>query len=353
MKIVSLKARKILNSSGDWTVECFLELDNKARASASGPSGISTGSAEKENATPEEAIFQIEKEIYSHLSAKKELNQNSLDQILESGPWGANATLAVSTAFAKASNFWQLEPKEEIILPKLMMLVFEGKKHGNPHLKCQEYMIITSGIEEGVEFYQKVKQFLESRKIMTAVGQEGGFSPPEFNDEEILNTLAQNGAEAIAIDAASEPNEINDAFLLRALQNHPIKSIEDPVSENNPVGWKDFYSKAKNLKPEVLIVGDDLVVTDADKITQATNTQLINAAIIKPNQRGTISAGLKAAAAAKQSGAKVIVSHRGSETNDDWIADFALRVEADFVKFGAPARGERIAKYNRLLYLTT
>jgi enolase len=133
------------------------------------------------------------------------------------------------------------------------------------------------------------------------------------------------------------------------VRRYPIASIEDPLPEDKPKKWSFFFEEAQKINPQILIVADDLTVTDPTKIKRGAEKRLFNAVIIKPNQQGTITQAVKAVEVAKNLGIKTIVSHRGEETNDDWIVDFALSVNSDFVKFGAPSRGERIAKYNRLL----
>jgi len=347
MKIKKASARKILNSAGNWTIESTLELENGKKASASVPQGISTGKGEKTTVNIETAINQIEKEISPELK-EKDLNQERLDQILERGNWGSNATLAVSAAFFKLGVEKALNGAK---MPPLMMIIFEGKKHGNPNLTTQEFMVVADKIEDGVNFYHKVKQHLEREKIITTVGSEGGFSPANFTDQKILDLLKKLGAEKIALDIAGNTNPPSVNSLLDIVRRYPVISLEDPLPESNRQEWRRFYQQAKEINPEILIVADDLTVTDKDKIKKGAEEKLFNAVIIKPNQQGTITAAAEALEAAKSLGIKTIVSHRGEETNDNWIVDFALKHKADFVKFGAPCRGERVAKYNRLLQL--
>jgi len=351
-KISKIEARRILNSDGRWTVECKLFLENGCRATASVPQGISTGKHEKEAVTTKLALKQIEVEISPRLTEAGPLNQYKLDQILTENPqWGSNATLAISAAFAKATGF--LKSRLTTKLPKISMLIFEGKKHGNEALRIQEFMIVVNRIEEGIRFYQKIRKFLERKKIITTVGKEGGFSPPGISDEEILAWLKNVGAPAIALDVAANTNPLPLTTLFNIVRRYPIVSLEDPLPENKPNRWRSFSREVKKIAPQILIVADDLTVTNPAKIREGAKKKLFQGVIIKPNQQGTISKALEAAKVARQNNLKVIVSHRGGETNDTWIADFALKVGADFVKFGAPCRGERVAKYNRLLHLTT
>jgi enolase len=341
MKIQDLEARKILNSNGNWTIECQLKT-NRGSITASVPAGISLGESEKAPVGVEIAIKQIENPILSRVK-DVELDQKSLDKILTDGGWGSNATLAVS------AGFFKLETKNLVCNhnPKLMMLMFEGKKHGNHNLKIQEFMLICDNVTQGVGVFHRLKKKLEEKNMMTTVGVEGGFSPPDIDEESILKLLSSFNL-PIALDVAgnTKPYDLDD--MVNLVKNYPIKSVEDPFSENKPHLWKKFYDIFNGDK-KLLIVGDDLTVTDKDKISTAAEDKLINAVIIKPNQQGTITAGFQAVDTAKKLGLKTIASHRGESTNDDWIADFALKAEVDFVKFGAPNRGERIAKYNRLL----
>lgn len=348
MKIKNIKARKILDSTGNWTVECWLET-NKGISTASVPAGISAGGKEKTAVPVEVAIEQINQSIFRQLN-NLDLSQQELDQILRNGKWGGNATLAVSAAFFKQEiKNLSFEKKQ----PQLMMLIFEGKKHGNKELKIQEFMIVVNQIEKGVEFYHRVKNYLENEKIITTVGSEGGFSPANFDDERILEILKSLGATKIALDVAATHSEINPSILLDIAKRYPIFSLEDPLPESDWQGWKNFSRQMIRITPEVLIVADDLTVTNRDLIKKGAEEKLFNAVIIKPNQQGTITAAAEAIEVAKKQEIKTIVSHRGRETNDTWIVDFALKYQSDFVKFGAPTRGERVAKYNRLRYLTT
>jgi len=349
-RIKNLKARPILNSEGNWSIECYLALDNNQEAIVSVPQGISTGEEEKASVEVKKAINQIEKQIKPALQQAGELTQSRLDALLSQNPeWGSNSTLAVSAAFAKASGFFKLNQKPK--LPRLMMIVFEGEKHGNPNLTIQEFMVVVDQIEEGVAFYQKTKKHLEAQKVITTVGSEGGFSPADFTDEDILKTMKDLGAVKIALDVAGNINPPTPASLLDIVRRYPIFSLEDPFPENQTQQWQEFFISAIQENPKLLIIGDDLTVTDSEKIKSGAEQKLFNAVIIKPNQQGTISAAVAAAKTAKTLGIKTIASHRGQETNDHWAADLALKIKADFVKFGAPARGERVAKYNRLLKL--
>jgi len=344
MKIEKLKARKILNSNGNWTIECQL-TSNKGQVTASVPTGISTGKEEKAGVEVEKAISQIEQKISEQI-ANKDLNQKSLDGILAKGNWGSNAKLAVSAAFFKLAN----RDVKFDHHPKLMILIFEGESHGNPNFTIQEFMIVVEKVERGLDFYKKVGEVLRKKNLLDTVGKEGGYSPAGLdNDLSVLNLLTESGAKSIALDVAGNINPPDVNEIIDIVQRYPIVSVEDPFPEGKKNQWKSFFQQAKEIKPEILVVGDDLTVTDKNKIGQAVREKLINAVIIKPNQQGTITAGLEAVKTAKRLNLKTIASHRGESTNDTWIVDFALKAKVDFVKFGAPARGERIAKYNKLI----
>ncbi len=345
MKIKNLKARKILNSNGNWTVECLLETSHH-QITASVPAGISLGEKEAEPVKVKKAIGQIENEIFNKLK-NKEINQEGLDEILDDGEWGSNATLAVSAAFFKLKNTFS-NYSDSAFRPKLMMLIFEGKEHGNKNLKIQEFMVIVDQVSQGVKAYHQIKNQLESKGIITTVGVEGGFSPSTLSDNQILGLISSLEL-PIALDVAANTNPLEVSELVDLVQRFQIISLEDPISEINIKGWKKIFQQAKKVNPDILIIGDDLTVTDPKKIERAVKEKLINGVIIKPNQQGTITAGVKAVEKAKELGLKTITSHRGQSTNDTWIVDFGLKYQTDFVKFGAPCRGERVAKYNRLI----
>ncbi len=343
INIKQLKARKILNSNGNWTIECQLETD-RGNALAGVPTGISQGKEEKEVSPIEKAIREINESIFKEVKHEK-FEQKSLDYLLSTGGWGSNATLAVSAAFFNLTK--QLDNPT---VPKLMMLMFEGEEHGNPNFTIQEFMVVVDQIEPGIEYYRLLEKKLKESSLLDTVGKEGGFSPAGLkSDDEVLDLLANSGVKNIALDVAGNVNPPTVAELVSLIKDYPIVSLEDPFPEDDLNSWKNFYQEAIKVNPDILIVGDDLTVTDKDKIEAAVKDKLINAVIIKPNQQGTITAAVEAVETAKNLGIKTIASHRGESTNDTWIADFALVNQVDYVKFGAPARGERIAKYNRLL----
>ncbi|MFH1560989.1 MAG: hypothetical protein ABID04_00180 [Patescibacteria group bacterium] len=345
MIIRNLSAKPILNSAGNWTIECRIEDKQNNSISASVPQGISTGLEEKKSSQIDSAVQEIEEQILPQIQ-NQDLNQSRLDKILETGNWGGNATLAVSAAFFKLEN--QLNPIAKQTIPKMMMLIFEGEEHGNPELTIQEFMVVTDKIEEGIALYQKAIAETKKQGGLDTVGSEGGMSPAGFTDNQILEIMKTIGVDQIALDVVGNVHPPTPDSLLEIVRRYPIYSLEDPFPEDQIDNWQNFFQEVRTVNPEILIVADDLTVTDASKIEQGAN-KLFNAVIIKPNQQGTISAAVGAVKTAKRLGIKTIASHRGQETNDDWIADFAIRFQTDYVKFGAPNRGERVAKYNRLI----
>lgn len=343
MKIKKIKARKILNSNGNWTIECQLET-NQGIAVAGVPTGISQGKKEKAAAPIERAIHEINETIFKNVKDKK-FTQETLDDLLDHGDWGSNATLAVSAAFFNLNK-----EIKEIRFPKLMMLMFEGEEHGNPNFTIQEFMVVVDQIEKGIEYYNLLEKKLKNNKMLDTVGKEGGFSPLGLKtDYDVLDLMVEAGVKDIALDVAGNINPPTVSELIELVKNYPIASIEDPFPEDDLDSWRNFYQKVMKLDDNFLVIGDDLTVTDKDKIKTAAEEKLINGVIVKPNQQGTITAAVEAIKTAKNLELKTIASHRGESTNDTWIVDFALANKVDYVKFGAPARGERIAKYNRLL----
>jgi enolase len=351
MRITNIEAKEILNSAGNLTVECKITLSNGKSATASVPQGISVGDEEKKPVDSKLAIEQINKQILPILKKEIGLSQEKLDRVLEKGNWGSNATLSVSAAFAKCSDYFQ--PPKNFQPPVLLVLIFEGKKHGNKKLKMQEYMVVLNSVKQGRNFYKKAETFLEEKGDSVLVGSEGGFSPSNYSDEKVIKTITQLGADKIALDIAANTSPPSWFFLKRMIKRYPIILIEDFISEHKPEKWAKLMKKATKINPDILVVADDLTVTNPLKIRTGAEKRRFNAVVIKPNQQGTITKAIEAVNEARKHNLKVIVSHRGEDTNDSWIVDLAVFVQADFVKFGGFSRGERIAKYNRLWKLTS
>ncbi len=208
-------------------------------------------------------------------------------------------------------------------------------------------MIIEDSVSQASEDFAKLKYYFKQNNIETTVGAEGGFSPSVFNNIEVIKTIQKVFPDKkIALDVADSFKEGDKLDYFELINNYNIASIEDPYDDDSWDKWVEFYSLYND---RIMVVGDDLTVTNVNRLQEAIGQKAINAVIIKPNQIGTISGALDAVRMAKENNIKVIVSHRGEETNDTWIADFAVFCQADYVKFGGLDRGERIAKYNRLI----
>lgn len=401
-KIKKIKAREILNSKGNWTVEAEVETE-QGIFSASVPSGTSVGKYEAVAVTPEKAVENVEKIIAPKLQGKeiKELSSlKEIDQILidldgteNKSKLGANAILAVSIACLRAGAATQNLPLYFYLskltggdplqtLPRPCFNVLEGGVHAGNELDIQEFMIVpVSGtcLTPGVEIYHQLKNILEKKfgPQATNVGDEGGFAPPLKKTREALDLITKAIKKAgyerkakIGLDCAAseffqngkynfEGKKLTGEELLKfyqeVIRDYPILFLEDPFSQEDWDSWKRFgvfYNSVRSsqiIEKGFFMVGDDLTVTNPKRIKMAKEKNICNGIILKPNQIGTVSETLQAAKLAKEFGWKIIVSHRSGDTCDDFIADLAVGIGADFIKAGAPARGERVAKYNRLL----
>jgi enolase len=403
MNIRHVYAYEIFDSRGLPTIQCCIELDNGIKAYGSAPSGASVGSAEalelRDNHSQRlmgkgvlQAIHYINTIIAQKLVGYP-INALAMDNILmdlDHDPFkkniGANTTIAVSIALFKAQAIAEKKEVYEIIkrvsgtqkvaMPIPMFNVINGGAHANNNLCVQEFMVVPqagSYIEQlhaGVTFYQTLKKYLHEHNESTNIGDEGGFAPNFTRDEEALKllhhitTLIPEHTYQFALDiAASELyHQVENTYHLlgyetltaQALtdiyqswcQKYPLISIEDGMAEDDIQGWQ--YLTAK-LGHAVQLIGDDLFVTNPMKIRKGILQKTANAVLIKPNQIGTVSQTLAAIEVCKNKNLKTIISHRSGETNDTFICDLAVGTAANFIKAGAPARGERIAKYNRLL----
>lgn len=327
MKIEKITSKKIIASMGDYTVQATIN-DTFA---ASVPAGISAGKYEIKKVPADEAISQIGQ--ISQICLGKDWNQESLDKKISCHNFGGNATLAVSAAFFKSQK---VTPTK---FPKLMLLLFEGGEHGNKNITIQEFLAIEDTLEQAMRDFRTMKEYVTDNNIEHTVGAEGGFSPLKFSNTDVLDLLKKVLPDKkIGVDMASCFNESQipeNAF-----------SVEDPYSDEDWTNWTNLTNQNKYL-----VIGDDLTTTNPERIKKALELKAINGVVIKPNQIGTISQAKEAVKIARDGGLKIIVSHRGEETDDVWIVDFALDVQADYVKFGGMNRGERIAKYNRLIEL--
>lgn len=401
--IKKVSGRQIFDSRGTSTVEATVELYNGVTACASVPSGASTGqyeacelrdgAKEYQGKGVEKAVSNINLQINSALEGKCIFGQQELDQTMialdgtnNKSKLGANAILAVSLACAKAgakvSNvelYRYLGGINGITLPVPMMNILNGGAHASNNVDIQEFMIRPVGARSfqeamkiGTEVYHQLKKVLHSKGLSTTVGDEGGFAPDLEDDEQALQLLVeaiegagyQPGKEVnIAIDAAASewfqngkycfPKKKKEltreeliAYFERFCQNYPVVSIEDPLAEEDFAGFTEI---TRQIGEKVQIVGDDLFVTNPARLKKGIQQQSANAILIKPNQIGSLSETLLSIRLAQQNGYRTVISHRSGETEDTSIADIAVALNAGQIKTGAPARTDRVCKYNRLL----
>ena len=389
MKIKSLKAREILDSRGNKTVETVLFTENNSfRFSV--PSGASTGAYEAIELRDKDggvlnAVKNINEKILPRIKEEDVLNQEKIDKIMieldgteNKSNLGANAILPVSICILRAAAFSYNLPlykyikkifssKDKFPLPSFN--VINGGAHAGNDLDIQEFMIIPKeksypkNLQAGVSTYHALKNILQKKygKGAINVGDEGGFAPLISSPKEALDAIIKASSSVkIGLDCAASyfykngkyslnkkllsKNQLID-FYKNLIKKYPIISLEDPFEENDIEGWKMIKEKIKNVE----IIGDDLTVTNSKKIKEMIDNKCITGVIIKPNQIGTVTETLASIDIAVKNKLKIMVSHRSGETTDDFIADLAVGVSADYIKSGAPARGERVVKYNRLL----
>lgn len=402
MKIERLWARSILDSRGYPTVEATVTTA-VGSATASVPSGTSTGSHEAVELRDGDsrwngkgvtkAVSHVNAELSKALVGKQFKSQADLDQALlaadgtdQKSRLGANAILAVSVAGLKAAAqhadlpAWQYIAKEAgrpepTRLPLPLLNVINGGAHADNALAIQEFMLVPHGFDSfhdalraATETFHALHSLLKGRGLSTGVGQEGGFAPEIASHTEALDLLVSAIKEAgyapdvqisLALDVAAsefmkDGNYVFEGRGLTAdqlvalyasmLDSYPLVSIEDPLGEDDTAGW---HKAAERLKEHVQVVGDDLTVTNATRINEVAAD--ISAVILKPNQIGTVTETFQALEACETAGLAPIISHRSGETPEDIIADLAVGWGAPQIKAGAPSRGERVAKYNRLL----
>jgi len=415
-KIKSIIAKEILDSRGNPTIETKVELDDGSVGIASVPSGSLTGRVEpfelRDNDPKRfsgmgvlKAVANVNQIIAPKLLEKDPAEQFEVDKFLidldgtpEKSKLGGNSILSVSVAVCKASAISSKIPLYEYIrklttdlgmtnsslkIPLSIFNLINGGEHGAGNLEFQEFLIIPSslksyslGLRMAEEIYHLVKDVLVRHGAIHSVGDEGGFAPNLFTNLDALEVLYEaiklsgyNFGKDIffGLDVAANvfykdgkyfirdrtsPMETSTfiEFLSDLQTQYPLIILEDPLYNGDFEGWVKL---TQQFKEKALIIGDDLLCTNYQKTLRAIEKDACNGILIKPNQAGTILETLKVIKLCKESGWKVIVSHRSGETNDTFIADFAVGIEADYTKFGAPARGERVAKYNRLLEIST
>ena len=400
-KITSIKGRQVFDSRGNPTIETEIHLDDGSHSSAIVPSGASTGTYEAFELRDTEnkkylgksvlgAVSKINGEISKELKGFEFENQNELDKFLikldgtkQKKRLGANTILSISLATCKALSISKKIPLYRNIgvkksLPFPLMNIINGGMHANNSLRIQEFMIrpdIAKTFFEAINIcflvIQKLKTIINSKKMSTTVGDEGGFAPSLPNNEEaielILESIEKAGFKSgneisICLDVAA--NELckdgkysvssskfisPDKTLLYyqdLIKKYPIKSIEDPFAEND---WDAWVNLTKSINSNIQIVGDDLFVTNLERLSKGIKIKAANSILIKPNQIGTLTETLDVIKLAQDNGYKTIISHRSGDSEDTFIADLAVATNSSQIKTGSLTRSERVAKYNRLL----
>lgn len=409
--ITNIQGREILDSRGYPTVEAVVTLDDGTIAKASVPSGASTGAHEAlelrdgdakryQGKGVQKAVGYVNTEIRSALIGMDPSEQRSIDEKLcaldgteSKSRLGANAILGVSLACARAAAMSQgvalytyletLFPykRSDESFPVPMFNVINGGEHADSGLSVQEFKIVPSGItgypeqlRAGSEIFHTLQKLLRADGYTTDVGDEGGFAPQLESHAEAFTLLVKaieasgykSGGEVfLDIDAAANSfyDHESDRYLLKPekvvldrsglaslyrdwVGKFPLFSIEDPFHEEDWSGWAEFKQE---VGAKLMLVGDDLLVTNVKRLRQAIEADACNAVLVKVNQIGTLSETIDCIALAKEHGMRTVISHRSGETCDDFIADLAVAAGADYIKTGSLARGERLAKYNRLL----
>ena len=402
-EIAKVIGREVLDSRGNPTVEVEVILGSGDRGLAIVPSGASTGSLEalelRDNATRylgkgvQGAVANVSGEIDSMLVGLDASDQRGIDQLLITSDGtknkerlGANAILGVSLATARAASNYFMQPLYRYIggvnahlLPTPMMNVINGGAHADNSIDLQEFMIMPVGapsfseaLRWGAETYQALKSLLKKEGLSVSVGDEGGFAPDLKANLDALSILVKAielagfnaGTDIVlALDPASsefysdgtyrlagEGRTLNSeemvAFWVSVVENFPVVSIEDAMAEDDFLGWKLLTDE---LGDKVQLVGDDLFVTNSEILANGIEAGLANSILIKLNQIGTLTETLDTVALAVRSSYSAIISHRSGESEDTFIADLAVATNAGQIKTGAPARSDRVAKYNQLL----
>lgn len=412
-KIYSIGAREILDSRGDPTVETTVVLASGYRGTASVPSGTSIGKYEAVEIRDGDekrfsgmgvlkAVQNVSGVINQKLHGMDAAGQGLIDKTMvdldgtpNKSKLGANAMLSVSLAVARAAANHHKVPLYRYLnalanngkagpitrIPTPLFNIINGGKHGAGNLDFQEFHLIPASnksyheaLEIGAEVYQAVEKILVYRNAVHSVGYEGGFAPNLFTNidameillEAVRTTKYRFGVDVFfGLDVAASHfkstrgYQIKDRsttfqtddfieYFKKLHEKYRLLLLEDPLGEDD---WEGWVKITRELGTDVLIVGDDLLATNPERLQRAISEKACSAILAKPNQIGTLSEFLAVLVLAKQHDIKTIVSHRSGETNDSFVADLAVAVQSDYVKFGAPARGERVAKYNRLLQI--
>jgi enolase len=399
--IEAIGAREILDSRGNPTVEVELALDDGTLSRAAVPSGASTGAFEavelRDGAKRylgkgvEKAVSAIEDVIAPELIGFEAEDQRIIDQVMidldgtaNKSHLGANAILGVSLAVAKAAAasaglplFRYLGGPNAHLLPVPMMNILNGGAHADTNVDVQEFMVAPFGaptfkesLRWGAEIYHSLKSVLKQRGLATSIGDEGGFAPNLENNRAALDLILEAISSAgftpgkdvgLALDVAATEFHSKGSYSFEGAQksvdqmieyysklvkDYPLVSIEDPLDEEDWQGWKAITDQ---LGSHVQLVGDDLFVTNPTRLARGIESATANALLVKVNQIGSLTETLDAVALAQRSGYRCMMSHRSGETEDVTIADLAVATNCGQIKTGAPARSERVAKYNQLL----
>jgi len=410
--VYAVIAREILDSRGDPTVETTVVLESGYRGTASVPAGTSKGKYEAVELRDGDqkryggmgvtkAVNHVNGSIATTIKGMDALDQGGIDKALinldgsaDKHVLGSNSILSVSLATASAaanakrlplfrylnSLFTPFVPTQLTRIPTPTFNIINGGKHGAGNLDFQELHVVpasnkpySEALELGATIYKSVKQILKYRNAVYSVGYEGGFAPNLFTNMDALEILSEAiktsrytfGVDIFfGLDLAADsfrqehggykikdkPGTLSGTDFIQFLQDvhkkYRLLILEDALGQDD---WEGWINLSTNIGQEVLVVGDDLLATNPERLKRAIADHACSAILAKPNQIGSLSEFFAVIAIAKQGGIKTIVSHRSGETNDSFIADLAVGVQSDYVKFGAPARGERVAKYNRLL----
>lgn len=412
-KIYTIIAREILDSRGNPTIETMVILESGYRGIASVPAGTSLGKYEAKELRDNhparydgmgvlQAVNAVNTTIGMKLRGMDALDQKTIDQTMitldgteDKSKLGANSILGVSLSVAVAvaaaqqvslfryvnAIFSLVHPTQLTRIPTPTVNVINGGKHGAGNLDFQEFQVVpasnlrySDALRLSVEIYQKLKGILQYRNTSTAVGYEGGFAPNlytnldamELLQEAVRATSYRFGVDVFfGLDVAAShfktdrgyqikdkqtPMNPKDfvAYLADLHKKYRLLILEDPLDEDDWSGWTQL---TREYGHDVMIVGDDLLATNLKRLEKAIHDKACTAILLKPNQIGTLTEFLSVVALAKKNNIQTIVSHRSGETNDSFIADLGVAVQADYVKFGGPTRGERVAKYNRLLQI--
>ena len=414
MKIKSIKALEVLDSRGRPTIYTSVNLDDGSFGEAFVPSGASTGSLEAYELRDGDGRFNglgvrrsvknITEIIQPNLISHNASDQKDIDNLMleldgthNKKKLGANSILAVSLAVSRAAAnslniplyeylnilFKQTFSKNiQMSMPRPMLNIFNGGGHANNTIDIQEFMILpdtkfefTEGLRLSSEVYMNLKKILSNKGLSTTVGDEGGFAPNLNSNEEVIQNIIQSVEDTglrfgedihLGLDCAATEFYEDDMYLLKGekkqltsnemvdymknlIEKFGIISVEDPLDENDWSSWSEITSRCSGTQ----IVGDDIFVTQSDLLRKGIEEKAGNAILIKLNQVGSLSETLEAINLAKENNFGTVISHRSGETEDSFISDLSVAVDAKQIKTGAPARSDRTAKYNRLLIINS